>query len=56
VNQTGEDNATEVHHNRSDRGIFINLKDDSFLDDKPPSFGKVIEGMDVVKDRAAVFS
>ena len=28
--------------------FFINLVDNSFLDDMHPSFGKVIEGMDVV--------
>ena len=28
--------------------FFINLVDNSFLDDKHPAFGKVIEGMDVV--------
>jgi hypothetical protein len=71
MNQTGEDNATEVHNNRSDRGtfsmandwletgdsrFFVNLMDDSFLEDKPPSFGKVIEGMgakDVIGKREA---
>ena len=50
-------------HNRNDRGtiamansgpntggsqFFINLVDNSFLDDKHPAFGRVIAGMDVV--------
>ena len=30
--------------------FFINLVDNSFLDDKHPAFGKVIEGMDVVDE------
>ncbi|MFZ2377437.1 MAG: peptidylprolyl isomerase, partial [Methanothrix sp.] len=50
-------------HNRNERGtiamanagpetggsqFFINLADNSFLDEKHPVFGRVIEGMDVV--------
>ena len=60
---TIEDEFTE--NNRNDRGtiamanagpntggsqFFINLVDNSFLDDKHPAFGKVIEGMDVVDE------
>ena len=56
-------------HNRNDRGtiamansgpntggsqFFINLVDNSFLDDKHPAFGKVIAGMDVVDAIAKV--
>ena len=33
--------------------FFINLKDNNFLDDKHPAFGKVVEGMDVI-DKIAV--
>ena len=58
---TIEDEFTD--NNRNDRGtiamanagpntggsqFFINLVDNSFLDDMHPAFGKVIEGMDVV--------
>jgi peptidylprolyl isomerase len=56
-------------HNRNDRGtiamansgpntggsqFFINLEDNSFLDDKHPAFGNVIAGMDVVDAIAKV--
>ena len=34
--------------------FFINLKDNNFLDDKHPAFGKVVEGIDVIDKIALV--
>jgi peptidylprolyl isomerase len=33
--------------------FFINLKDNNFLDDKHPAFGKVVEGIDII-DKIAI--
>lgn len=52
-NTRGTISMANAGPNTGSSQFFINLKDNNFLDDKHPAFGKVVEGMDVI-DKIAV--
>ena len=53
-NTRGTISMANAGPNTGSSQFFINLKDNNFLDDKHPAFGKVVEGIDVIDKIALV--